>query len=171
MTEPMRVFDTGASRTKGDKLSYARALSVQVLERYMQYLRLHRELPDGNKREFDNWKLGIPKENYIDSLMRHTVDTVRKFHDLSVPEDASLEDLCCAVMFNVTGLLFELLVEKSGNRENFTRHNVATTCKRCIECGHFIGTPAEGLSNTCSAGGITADAPVSVCCFEPKRPQ
>jgi hypothetical protein len=117
MTEPMRVFDTGASRTKGDKLSYARALSVQVLERYMQYLRLHRELPDGNKREFDNWKLGIPKENYIDSLMRHTVDTVRKFHDLSVPEDASLEDLCCAVIFNASGLLFELLVEKSGNRE------------------------------------------------------
>lgn len=132
--EQMRVFDTGASRSSGDKLDYARALSVQVLERYVQYLQSHRAMPDGSKRDFDNWKRGIPTRDYVSSLVRHTVDTERKYFGLPVPENATLEDLCCSVIFNASGLLFELLVEKSGNRELEGPHDVAReSLHRCLD--------------------------------------
>ena len=114
----MKTFDTGATRDEDyDKLNYADGLSEQVDERYLLYLQKHRTLPDGSLRAWNNWKKGIPKDRYRQSLMRHVRHLNKKLMGLPVPEDASLEDLCCAVRFNVDGLLFELLVAQSGNRE------------------------------------------------------
>ena len=118
----MQTYHSGASRSDAtNKLSYLRGLSVQVLTRYMEYLQANRALPDGSLRDFDNWKKGQPAARYKDSLYRHTHDAIRKSIGLSVPEDASLEDLLCAVIFNASGWLFELLVAKSGNREEETK--------------------------------------------------
>lgn len=113
-----REFATGATRdTNKSKLAYDRGLSVQVLQRYMEYLEKHRVQKDGSLRNFDNWKQGIPPAVYRESLMRHCVDTIRKSKGLPLREEMDLEDLLCADIFNSMGWLFELLVAKSGNRE------------------------------------------------------
>jgi hypothetical protein len=116
--DQVRQFNTGATRdTNSNKLAYDKGLSVQVLQRYMEYLSKHRQQKDGTLRDWDNWKRGIPIPVYCESLTRHSLDSVKKYHGLPVPEDASMEDLLCAVIFNASGWLFELLVEKSNNRE------------------------------------------------------
>ena len=114
----IRTATTGASRD-GDvgKLSYARGLSSQVLQRYLEYLGQHRTMKDGSLRDWDNWKRGMPVEWFAESLDRHVHDAIRASQGLPVPENATLEDLLCAVIFNASGWLFELLVAKSGNRE------------------------------------------------------
>lgn len=106
----MRTFDTGATRNGvEDKLSYMRALSPEVLRRYVQYLDKHRKTPNG-LRTFDNWKKGITPDVYCDSLMRHTWDAWLVSMGYK-PSDESydLVDLLCAIIFNAQGWLFELV--------------------------------------------------------------
>jgi hypothetical protein len=112
----MREFDTGATRdVSEDKLSYVKGLSPIVLKRYLQYLNEHRIQADGNKRTFDNWKLGIPQEAYLDGLGRHFIDVWLLCHGYSAEDNhgpVNLESALCAVMFNSMGMLYELLKEK-----------------------------------------------------------
>jgi hypothetical protein len=116
--ESKRIFASGATRdTNKDKLAYDKGLSMQVLQAYMEYLGKHRLMKDGSLREWNNYKKGIPIETYRESLMRHTVDVVRKSYGLPLREEMSLPELLCAVIFNASGYLFELLVAESGNRE------------------------------------------------------
>lgn len=118
MDEFKRTFASGAIRDNNtNKLAYDKGLSTQVLQAYMEYLGRHRTLKDGSLRDWDNWKQGIPIKAYRESLLRHSIDALRKSRGLGVPENASLKDLLCAVIFNASGWLFELLVEDSHNRE------------------------------------------------------
>lgn len=109
----IRKFDTGATRdTTEGKLDYRKALSPIVLQRYVQYLDAHRKQPDGSMRDFDNWKQGIPIEAYFEGLGRHDM-AVWLLHDGFPAEDnhgpVTLEDTLCAIIFNSTGWLHELL--------------------------------------------------------------
>ena len=109
----MRKFESGATRdTVAGKLSYVKGLSPAVLKRYLQYLSLHRKQPDGSMREFDNWKKGIEKDVYLDSLGRHFVD-VWLLHNGYPAEDnhgpVDIESALCAIMFNSMGMLHEIL--------------------------------------------------------------
>jgi hypothetical protein len=114
----MRVFNSGATRDDNiGKLDYVRGLSAQVQQRYLEYLSAHRKQKDGSLRDFDNWKKGIDADAYRESLLRHAHDAERASMGLPVPDDASLQDLLCSVLFNASGWLFELLVAESGNRE------------------------------------------------------
>jgi len=114
-----REFNTGATRDSNkDKLAYDQGLSVQVLQTYMEYLGKHRVMKDGSLRDWCNWKKGITPETYRESLVRHTVDAVRKSHGLPLREESDLRDLLCAIIFNASGWLFELLVAESNNRES-----------------------------------------------------
>ena len=109
----MRTFDTGATRDNVEgKLSYMRALSPAVLKGYVQYLDRHRQTANG-VRAFDNWKNGIAKDAYMDSLMRHTQDAILAyFGEKPAAKDfTTLLDLLYAIMFNTNGMIFELLVE------------------------------------------------------------
>ncbi len=111
----MRSFDTGAVRdTLDGKLSYMRALSPEVLRRYVEYLDRHRTCADGTLRDFDNWKKGIPLDVYADSLLRHTFDVWQFVLGNEPSEMTTLDDLLCAVIFNASGMLFELSVEDNG---------------------------------------------------------
>ncbi len=119
-TKSVDHFDTGATRTPLDgKLSYLRALSPAVQRRYVQYLAKHRQTADG-VREFDNWKKGIPKDRYMDSLYRHMMDACLVYFGYT-PSDPSydLEDLLCAIRFNTDGLLFELIHERDREEPSF----------------------------------------------------
>lgn len=110
----IRIFETGANRdTDTDKLQYEGFLSPLVEKRYAQYMHLHRKQKDGSLRASDNWQKGIPIEVYVDSLVRHMQD-VRLHHDKFSDEaiDPDLESALCAVIFNASGYLFELLKKK-----------------------------------------------------------
>ncbi len=112
----IRKFDTGATRDTVDgKLNYRKALSPVVLQRYVQYLNAHRKQADGSMRDFDNWKKGIPIEAYFEGLGRHDM-AVWLLHDEFPAEDnhgpVDIEDTLCAIIFNASGWLHELLKEE-----------------------------------------------------------
>jgi len=113
-----RTFDTGANRdTDEGKLDYEAFLSPLVLERYAQYLHEHRKLPDGTMRDGDNWQKGMPLSVYMKSAWRHFM-VMWKIHRGFYEGNLSLkvmEDAICAVIFNASGYLYELL------RENMER--------------------------------------------------
>lgn len=112
---PMTEFASGATRNSDShKYDFEGFLSPSALERYGQYMHAHRLLPDGSLRDSDNWQRGIPQQKYVKSLIRHTFDLWRLWRGQAVidkdsGETVDLETLCCAVLFNVMGLLHETL--------------------------------------------------------------
>lgn len=112
----IREFDSGATRdTAEGKLSYVKALSPIVLQKYVEYLDKHRLQPNGKTREFDNWKKGIDKDIYMDSLGRHFM-SAWLLHDGFRSKDnhgeVTLEDSLCGIVFNAIGYLYEILRNK-----------------------------------------------------------
>ena len=117
----MATFSTGATRTDdADKLDYEGFLSPLVLRRYAQYLHYHRKMDDGSMRESDNWQKGIPLANYMKSMWRHLMDiwTVHRYPNRALNagnlQGIAQEDALCAIIFNASGYLHELLVASRG---------------------------------------------------------
>lgn len=105
----MRVFETGATRDGDEeKLDYEGFESPFVLERFAQYMHEHRKQSDGSLRDSDNWQRGIPPNAYMKSLIRHVID-LWKIHRGKQATQKEKEDLACAIRFNASGYLFELL--------------------------------------------------------------
>lgn len=109
----IRKFDTGATRdTVEGKLSYVKALSPIALQRYVQYVAEHRKQADGSIRDFDNWKQGIPVDAYLDGLGRHFFAVWLLAQGFPAEDNhgpVTLEDTLCAIIFNASGWLHELL--------------------------------------------------------------
>ena len=105
-----RIFVTGATRSPlNDKLCYAGFMDARVIKRYAEYMHRHREQTDGNLRDPDNWKKGIPIDSYMDSMYRHFMD-VWLWHQGYLDEATEeIEEALVALMFNVQGMLFEIL--------------------------------------------------------------
>lgn len=116
----MREFSTGATRdddtTKPDYEGY---LSPAVLVRFSRYMTEHRVQADGNLRASDNWQKGIPRDQYLKSLIRHVIDLWGEHRDrlrdpvrVHLPRDPKvIEDTLCAILFNAQGYLHEWLRE------------------------------------------------------------
>lgn len=108
-----RLFSTGATRDMDQtKLDYEGFLSPKVLRRYAEYLNEMRvrNVPDGQDlRSSDNWQLGIPKDAYMKSMLRHVMEVWEGHRGGHLPEPGSkkFQDTLCAIMFNVMGYLFE----------------------------------------------------------------
>jgi len=115
-----RKFETGATRDiDQSKLDYEGFLSPVVLQRYAQYMHKNRFREGSTElRASDNWQLGIPIEAYVKSLQRHNMD-VWLWHD-GRPDLAGedIETALCAMIFNVQGLLHELLKERAMQQTN-----------------------------------------------------
>lgn len=110
--ETKRTFDTGATRdTDQGKYDYEGFLSPLVLERYAEFMHVHRTLPDGSTRDSDNWQKGIPLAVYMQCLWRHFFD-VWSWHRGHKIRD-HIEVALCALMFNTMGYLHELLKKKA----------------------------------------------------------
>lgn len=110
----MRTFDSGATRdTSKGKLEYTGFLDSRVLRRYAEYMHKFRRQPDGNYRDPDNWKRGIPLDSYVASLFRHVMD-VWEIHEYGqskrneTGELIDLEEALSAIIFNAHGYLYEL---------------------------------------------------------------
>lgn len=107
----MRTFDTGATRDGDtDKYDYEGFLSPLVLERFAAYMHQHRLQADGQLRDSDNWQKGIPLAAYMKSCWRHFLDLWMLHRGHARP--VTVEDACCALMFNVQGYLHETLRQR-----------------------------------------------------------
>ncbi len=108
--EVMRTFVSGATRdTDKEKLDYEGFLSPFTLPRYAEYMHSHRRQSDGELRDSDNWQKGIPLRRYMKSLWRHLIEAwiVHRLGGENVEYD--IEEALCAVIFNASGYLHELL--------------------------------------------------------------
>lgn len=101
----MRKFTTGATRDVDDeKLDYEGFLSPLVIRRYAEYMHKCRKQADGQLRGSDNWKSGMPRKVYVKSLWRHFWD---------VWYDPTNDEAICGALFNLMGLLHELLLGRN----------------------------------------------------------
>lgn len=118
----IRAFSSGATRDSEEgKLDYEGFLSPLVIKRYAEYLHSHRKQADGKLRDSDNWQKGIPLNVYMKSGWRHFFDwwywhrkpskknSYLFYSDLIQDQ---LEDALCALLFNTSGYLHELLKRK-----------------------------------------------------------
>ncbi len=114
----MRVFASGATRDTDDlKNDYEAFLSPLVLEAYGDYMTAHCVQADGTVRDGDNWQKGIPKGAYMKSLLRHVLVVWKLWRGWPVRAESvggtlqavTLKAALCACLFNVMGLLHELL--------------------------------------------------------------
>jgi len=108
----MREFATGATRdTEEGKYDYEGFLSPLVIERYGEYMHEHRKQADGTRRDSDNWQKGIPSDVYMKSMWRHFLD-LWTIHRGFANNQPGIEDVLCALMFNVMGYLHEWLISR-----------------------------------------------------------
>jgi hypothetical protein len=111
----IRKFKTGATRdTETGKNDYEGFMHPLVVEEFGNYMNVHRVQSDGGLRSSDNWQKGIPKTAYIKSLWRHFLDLwfihrgYERF-DKKTGRKLLTKEVCCAIMFNIMGYLFEEL--------------------------------------------------------------
>lgn len=107
-----RTFSTGATRdTDENKLDMDGFFSPLVMRRFAEHMHSARKLPDGSMRASDNWQLGLSQEVYMKSLFRHFF-SVWEIHRGWGVEDIEAE--LCALLFNASGMLHEILKAKRG---------------------------------------------------------
>jgi len=107
----IRKFESGASRdTDLGKLDFEGFLSPLVLLEFGRYMHLHRIQSDNTLRESDNWQKGIPKTEYMKSLLRHVMD-VWLFHREHIGRE-TMKQALCGVLFNTMGYLHTILIEE-----------------------------------------------------------
>lgn len=110
----VRAFDTGATRNVDhDKLDFEGFISPRVLRRFAQYMHTHRHQADGTLRDSDNWQKGIPRSSYMKSMTRHFMDVWSHHRDTDADED--VQTALCGLLFNVQGMLLELLKENDNH--------------------------------------------------------
>jgi len=112
MTQPIRQFETGATRNSDEgKHDIAGFNSVLVDHVFHTYMHKHRKLEDGSLRAGDNWQKGIPPEELFKSLLRHVHDVrlYRAGHGEGL--ESSYLDALNAVKFNINGLILAELKE------------------------------------------------------------
>ncbi len=114
----VRAFDTGATRSSdAGRYDPEGFLSPLAIERYCIYMQKNQVQPDGSIRTSDNWQKGIPLDAYMKGMLRHTLHLWcrHRGHPVQDPKAAAdkVEDLC-ALLFNVQGMLHELLKKQGG---------------------------------------------------------
>lgn len=114
----IRQFETGATRDTGlNKPQYEGFLSPLVIRRYGEFMHKHRKQSDGTLRAADNWQKGLPLKVYIDSGWRHFMDWWGAHRGWWNPTEG-LEEVLCALLFNISGYLHELLKARSAYQDD-----------------------------------------------------
>ena len=138
----LRTFETGATRdTSKDKLEPHGFLSPEVLHRFSQYMHRHRHQSDGTLRDSDNWKKGMPQEEYSKSLLRHAMDFWAVVSGEGKPlydtEESDPEEIACAIMFNVQGWLHEQLKKPAKVTMTYTENGPCRKCGSPLSAGEM----------------------------------
>lgn len=109
----VRTFGSGATRdTSTDKPEFAGFLSPAVIRAFGRYMHTNRKQSDGSLRDSDNWKKGMPRRVFVESMFRHFIDVwgfVVDDDDIpGIREDDAIDALM-AIIFNAQGLAREIL--------------------------------------------------------------
>lgn len=162
----IRTFETGATRdTDEGKYDYEGFLSPQVIERFAAYMHKHQKQSDGEMRASDNWQKGIPVDQYMKSMYRHFMDLWMLHRGMAVGIEK--EEILCALMFNVQGMLFEELrgEEPEGACACSAKPVVAgpevskgdtIMITKCPEEYHCYSVGDRGTVAECISGGVRA---------------
>jgi len=114
--QKMRKFKTEAFRDNDkSKLNIIGSLSPLVLRRFCKFMHDHNIKAGKLIRDEANWKKGMPKQSYMESLGRHFLDTWILHEGY---EKGNIEELLCADIFNTMGYLHEILIEKLKRRKH-----------------------------------------------------
>jgi hypothetical protein len=110
----LRTFATGATRDTAENKSEPWGFTSALVEkRFCEYMHKHRQQSDGELRESDNWKKGIPLDAYRHSLSRHIQDLRLILEGFpSQAREDSLEEVLCSMLFNVQGMLHEVIKKR-----------------------------------------------------------
>lgn len=115
----VRQFLSGATRNLDtNKHDYEAFFSPLVLRAYGEYMHSHRFQKDGELRDGDNWQKGIPLNAYMKSAWRHLVDWWSIHRDVTptdpdTGDDVEIKDALCALIFNASGYLHEIVKAES----------------------------------------------------------
>lgn len=110
-----RYFDSGSYRDIDEtKLDFEGFLNPLVLQEFGKYMQHHRKQSDGVMRDSDNWQLGIPKDVYMKSLIRHVHDMWMEHRGYESRE--GMKDAINGVIFNSMGYMLEILKEDDDKR-------------------------------------------------------
>lgn len=142
-TENIRKFETGATRSPdAGRYDPEGFLSPIVIERFCEYMNKHRVQSDGSVRGSDNWQKGMPFETYIKGHWRHFLHLWTRYRGYQVMDPgaaADMEEDLCAIMFNVGGMLFELLKDKRRMSLHISRPEPVAADDM------IVASPQEGL--------------------------
>jgi hypothetical protein len=109
----VRSFDTGATRSAdAGRYDPEGFLSPLAVERYCIYMAKNQLQPDGTLRTSDNWQKGLPTASYVKGMWRHFLHLWTRHRGYAVQDDkaaADLEEDLCALLFNVQGMLHEVV--------------------------------------------------------------
>lgn len=112
----VREFDTGATRSSdAGRYDPEGFLSPIVIERFAEYMNRNRIQADGSTRASDNWQAGIPLDQYMKGAWRHFLHLWTRHRGYQVMDEKAakdIEDDLCALLFNLSGYLHELLKDK-----------------------------------------------------------
>jgi len=145
MTEKMRSFDSGATRSSEEgKYDYEGFLSPRVLERYAQYMNENRVQADGVIRDSDNWQKGMGLNVFMKSLWRHFMSLWKLHRGIKDPD--TIEGALCALLFNVMGYMHEVLVAKESKTPEEIAQALQFRNYEPIPAGNCTGPIIEGTA-------------------------
>ncbi len=109
-----RVFPSGAIRNNAKrKFDYEGFVNPAVENSFARYMHKHRKMEDGTYRDSDDWQKGIPNEELMKCLLRHTIDVHLLHRGFEVIDESgkkvTLEDCLNGVKFNVNAYLLNLI--------------------------------------------------------------
>lgn len=112
----MTTYTTGATRNDHDEAIVPHLFNSALVDRrFATYMHEHRKQADGSLRPGDNWKNGIPRDDYMASIARHYLDLCEiheRNSDGIIDRDygfVTMQDVLCALRFNINGMLYELI--------------------------------------------------------------
>lgn len=118
----IRKFESGGIRDLDkDKFDIEGFLNPLVLNRYFEYMHKHRNLPNDELRDSDNWQklFGEKHTNVcIKSLLRHVFDLWLHHREYNEKTKETLEDSICAIIFNANAYLLKVLLDNRKKNES-----------------------------------------------------
>lgn len=116
----VKEFKSGATRSPEPLEDPEGFLSPFVIDAFNAYMAKHRTQSDGKLRASDNWQKGMPKRRYMRSMWRHFLQVWRIWRQEG--RSGHLVEPLCALMFNVHGMLLEVLIS-TGKIQRPKAHN------------------------------------------------